>query len=52
VILFRRAPRKPGEQLNLLLANLPAIAESLAKGSIVVIERTRIRVRDLPISGA
>jgi predicted nuclease of predicted toxin-antitoxin system len=35
-ILFRRAPRKPGEQLNLLLANLPAIAESLAKGSIVV----------------
>jgi predicted nuclease of predicted toxin-antitoxin system len=50
VILFRRAPRKPGAQLDLLLLNLPVIAEPLAKGSIVVIERTRIRVRDLPIS--
>jgi predicted nuclease of predicted toxin-antitoxin system len=49
VILFRRAPRKPGAQLTLLLSNLPVIAEPLAKGSIVVIERTRIRVRDLPI---
>jgi predicted nuclease of predicted toxin-antitoxin system len=50
LILLRRAPRKPMEQLGLLLANLPVIAESLGKGSIVVIERTRIRVRDLPIS--
>jgi predicted nuclease of predicted toxin-antitoxin system len=50
VILFRRAPRKPGAQLDLLLSNLPVIAEPLVKGSIVVIERTRIRVRDLPIS--
>jgi hypothetical protein len=49
VILFRRAPRKPGAQLTLLLSNLPVIAEPLAKGSIVVIERTRIRVRELPI---
>jgi predicted nuclease of predicted toxin-antitoxin system len=50
LILFRRAPRKPKEQLGLLLANLPVIAEPLGKGSIVVRERTRIRVRDLPIA--
>jgi predicted nuclease of predicted toxin-antitoxin system len=52
VILFRRAPRKPQEQLNLLLSNLPIIAETLAKGSIVVLERARIRVRELPALGS
>jgi predicted nuclease of predicted toxin-antitoxin system len=51
VILFRRAPRKPHAQLNLLLSNLPVLVEPLAKGSIVVLEQARIRIRDLPISG-
>jgi predicted nuclease of predicted toxin-antitoxin system len=51
VILFRRAPKKPSIQLQLLLANLPAIEEFAMRGSIIVIEEHRIRVRHLPIGG-
>jgi len=50
VILFRRtADRHPAKQLALLLANLPAISESLQKGAVVVFQDARIRVRALPI---
>lgn len=52
VILFRRSlARDPARQADLLLANLPALAESLDNGSIVVIEDARLRVRALPIDG-
>lgn len=52
IILLRRpSQRRPDRQAALLLANLPAIADSLDQGCIVVLEEQRVRVRRLPIGG-
>ena len=50
VVLFRKgAEHKPELQIRLLLTNLPSIETALNTGSIVVFERTRIRIRSLPL---
>ena len=51
VILFRRGTeRRPRQQVDLILANLPHLREALEKGSIVVFDQNRVRIRSLPIS--
>ncbi len=49
VVLFRRGPKRPAVQLRLLFAAMPVMQDPLSKGSIVVIEEKRIRVRRLPL---
>jgi len=51
VILLRRGTeRRPEKQGELILANLPRLKEPLENGCIAVFDKSRIRVRFLPIS--
>jgi predicted nuclease of predicted toxin-antitoxin system len=49
LVLFRLTTYRPEVQVQLLLANLPAIAQDLARGCVAVLEDQRIRVRLLPL---
>jgi predicted nuclease of predicted toxin-antitoxin system len=50
-VLFRgRMSRRPQYLAELLLSHLSFFEEPLSKGAVVVIEPTRIRIRDLPIT--
>lgn len=52
VVLFRgRATRAPAKQVSLLSANLGRIEDALAKGAVVALDGSRIRIRPLPIGG-
>lgn len=52
VILLRwPALRQPQAQVQIILKNLPNLVDDLERGSMVVIEDSRIRVRRLPIGG-
>ena len=51
VLLFRRSSgRRPEEQARLLLRQLPQIADAIERGSVVVIEEDRLRIRALPMA--
>jgi predicted nuclease of predicted toxin-antitoxin system len=50
VVIFRRTSgRRPEDQAKLLLDHMPDLREPLESGSVVVVEETRLRIRDLPI---
>lgn len=51
VVLLRSADHmRPGEQADLIAANLPAITDALGEGAIASLSRERLRVRALPIA--
>jgi len=50
VVLVRlTSPRRTEAIAALLDANLPALADALTSGAVVVVEDDRVRVRDLPL---
>lgn len=50
VILLRwQLLRRPEEQKQVILSNLPSVEEDLLLGAIIVVEPTIIRIRRLPI---
>lgn len=51
VLLLRSADHlRPSEQAELVVVNLPPIAEDLEKGAIASLTSDRLRVRELPIA--
>ena len=49
VLLRTYETMTPDEQAAILLANIPRLRDDLDRGAIVVIERSRLRVRRLPV---
>lgn len=51
ILLRKGTSRRPEVQVKLILKNLAEIEKPLFEGSVVVFEKSRIRVRSLPIEG-
>ena len=49
VIVFRLRDPSPAHVNSLLSSILPHVEESLRRGSIVIVEDKRVRIRELPI---
>jgi predicted nuclease of predicted toxin-antitoxin system len=49
VLLRTYEPMTPDEQAAIVLTNIPRLRADLDQGAIVVIERSRLRVRRLPV---
>jgi predicted nuclease of predicted toxin-antitoxin system len=49
ILLRGELSRNPANQLQTLLANLPSLETALNAGSVVVLEKQRIRIRNLPL---
>jgi hypothetical protein len=51
ILIRQMRNRRPDRQVELLLANLPAIEVPLGAGCVAVIEETHVRIRRLPVGG-
>lgn len=49
VILLRRGPRRPLEQVAPILANPADIEEPLRSGAVVSLDKDRMRIRRMPV---
>lgn len=52
ILLRRKFPRRAAEQVALILRCLPRIEDDLLRGAIVIVEGSRMRVRQLPIASS
>jgi predicted nuclease of predicted toxin-antitoxin system len=52
ILLIRRlVGRRAAEQATIIMANLPAVAEDLDSGAVVVLTDDWVRIRRLPMQG-
>ena len=50
ILLRRNFPRRAAEQVTLIQRCMPRVSDALARGAIVIVDGSRMRVRLLPIA--